>query len=105
MAAQAAQRRGEPPPATDERGGAARIAWTWSDPDAEPRIFTPVGGDFDVLANGNRLVYSGLNLELSAALSELDGATDEKVFDVRFPRKGGFNASRIASLYPSDPEP
>lgn len=89
--------------AVDERAGSARIAWSWSDPDARPPIFTPVGGDFDVLPNGNRLVYSGLNLELSAALSELDGTTGEKVFDARFPRKGGFNATRIASLYPPEP--
>lgn len=89
----------------DERAGAARIAWSWSDPDPRPRIFTPVGGDFDVLANGNRLVYSGLNLELSAALSELDGTTDEKVFDVRFPRNGGFNATRIGSLHPPESGP
>lgn len=91
--------------AVDERGRSARIAWSWSDPDARPPIFTPVGGDFDVLPNGNRLVYSGLNLELSAALSELDAATGEKVFDARFPRKGGFNATRIASLYPPEPLP
>ncbi len=86
----------------DERARTAAVAWSWIDPDHQPRLFTPVGGDFDVLANGNRLVYSGLNLELAASLSELDGATDEKVFDVHFPKHGGFNAVRIASLYPPD---
>ncbi len=84
----------------DERAMTATVGWSWIDPDHQPRLFTPVGGDFDVLANGNRLVYSGLNLELAASLSELDGVTDEKVFDVHFPKHGGFNAVRIASLYP-----
>ncbi len=92
--------------------------FSWQDPDYNPPITSLVGGDCDVLPNGNVLVFDAttrIDGVTAQRLSEVRSSDNEKIFEAVFPGSVSFNidpipvdgqsvassTAREAALYPT----
>lgn len=103
--------------AIDEPSGTVAEAWSWTDPEYQPPLFSYFTGDADRLPNGNVLVadsglFSPPGYPLGSRwirLAEVRGSDRAKLWEVAIQDPAlansftGYDAKRIASLYPLEP--